>query len=65
MLQLVNKDGQIEGVTPGKGLLSITRGNKQLDAYIQSILKNINRMILYCFLSPFLFSSERMICFHA
>lgn len=55
MLQLANKDGRIEEVAPtGKGLLSIARGSRQLDAYIHSILKNTNRMILYCFLPSFL-----------
>jgi hypothetical protein len=55
MLQLANKDGQIEEVAPtGKSLLSIARGSRQLDAYIHSILKNTNRMILYCFLPSFL-----------
>ncbi|KAG7970449.1 hypothetical protein I3843_07G084600 [Carya illinoinensis] len=55
MLQLANKDGRIEEVAPtGKGLLSIARGSKQLDAYIHSILKNTNRMILYCFVPSFL-----------
>ncbi|KAI4349464.1 hypothetical protein L6164_010050 [Bauhinia variegata] len=55
MLQLANKDGRIEEAVPsGKGLLSIKRGSRQLEAYIHSILKNINRMILYCFLPSFL-----------
>ncbi|XP_019428214.1 PREDICTED: protein SPIRRIG-like isoform X2 [Lupinus angustifolius] len=55
MLQLANKDGKIEETAPGgKRLLSISRGNKQLEAYIHSILKNTNRMILYCFLPSFL-----------
>jgi hypothetical protein len=55
MLQLANKDGRIEeAAPPGKGLLSIGRGNRQLDAYIHAILKNTNRMILYCFLPSFL-----------
>ncbi|XVF80848.1 hypothetical protein PTKIN_Ptkin15bG0107900 [Pterospermum kingtungense] len=55
MLQLANKDGRIEEAAPsGKGLLSITRGSRQLDAYVHSILKNSNRMILYCFLPSFL-----------
>lgn len=54
MLQLANKDGRIEEAAPaGKGLL-FTRGSKQLDAYIHSLLKNTNRMILYCFLPTFL-----------
>ena len=55
MLQLANKDGRIEEAYPvTKGLLSIGRGNGQLDAYISAILKNTNRMILYCFLPSFL-----------
>ncbi|XP_038716795.1 protein SPIRRIG isoform X1 [Tripterygium wilfordii] len=55
MLQLANKDGRIEEAAPsGKGLLSIGRGSRQLDAYIHSILKNTNRTILYCFLPSFL-----------
>lgn len=56
MLQLSNKDGRIEVSPSGKGLLSIGRGSKQLDAYVHSILKNTNRMILYCFLPSFLIS---------
>ncbi|KAM1169270.1 hypothetical protein ACFX19_031614 [Malus domestica] len=57
MLQLANKDGRIEEATPsGKSLLSIGRGSRQLDAYLHSILKNTNRMILYCFLPSFLSS---------
>lgn len=57
MLQLANKDGHIEGAAAGgKGLLSITRGSKQLESYIQAILKNTNRMIMYCFLPSFLIS---------
>lgn len=56
MLQLANKDGRIEQAgPPGKGLLSIGRG-KQLDAYILSMFKNTNRMIMYCFLPSFLIS---------
>ncbi|XP_002520949.2 protein SPIRRIG [Ricinus communis] len=55
MLQLANKDGRIEEAAPaGKGLLAITRGSRQLDAYVHSLLKNINRMIMYCFLPSFL-----------
>ncbi|CAI9107753.1 OLC1v1007188C1 [Oldenlandia corymbosa var. corymbosa] len=57
MLQLANKDGRIEEATPtGKGILSIGRGSRQLDAYVHAILKNMNRMILYCFLPSFLIS---------
>ncbi|KAL3531297.1 hypothetical protein ACH5RR_010619 [Cinchona calisaya] len=55
MLQLANKDGRIEEATPtGKGLLSIGRGSRQLDAYIHAMFKNMNRMILFCFLPSFL-----------
>ncbi|XP_068651356.1 protein SPIRRIG-like isoform X2 [Aristolochia californica] len=55
MLQLANKDGRIEEATPtGKGLLSITRGSRQLETYVHALLKNTNRMILYCFLPSFL-----------
>ncbi|CAN8295817.1 unnamed protein product [Cochlearia groenlandica] len=55
MLQLANKDGRVEEVTPsGKGLLSLGRTTRQLDAYVHSILKTTNRMVLYCFLPSFL-----------
>lgn len=55
MLQLANKDGRVEETIPmGKGLLSIGRGSKQLDAYIHALFKNTNRMILFCFLPSFL-----------
>ncbi|KAL9318451.1 hypothetical protein ACSQ67_014968 [Phaseolus vulgaris] len=55
MLQLANKDGRIEEAAPiEKRLLSISRGSKQLEAYVHSILRNTNRMILYCFLPSFL-----------
>ncbi|KAL9227541.1 hypothetical protein vseg_003219 [Gypsophila vaccaria] len=55
MLQLANKDGRIEDASPSlKGLLSIGRGNRQLDPYISAILRNTNRMIVYCFLPSFL-----------
>ncbi|XP_042484806.1 protein SPIRRIG-like isoform X1 [Macadamia integrifolia] len=55
MLQLANKDGRIEEAAPtGKGLLPITRASRQLDTYIHALLKNMNRMIMYCFLPLFL-----------
>ncbi|OIT08173.1 PREDICTED: protein SPIRRIG isoform X2 [Nicotiana attenuata] len=55
MLQLANKDGRVEEAAPtGKGILSIGRGSKQLDAYVHAILKNTNRMILFSFLPLFL-----------
>ncbi|ONK60513.1 uncharacterized protein A4U43_C08F19280 [Asparagus officinalis] len=57
MLQLANKDGRVEEAAAcGKGLLSITRGSKQLESYVHAILKNTNRMIMYCFLPSFLVS---------
>ncbi|XP_023734944.1 protein SPIRRIG [Lactuca sativa] len=56
MLQLANKDGRIEQAgPPGKGILSIGR-SKQLDAYILSMFKNMNRTIMYCFHPQFLIS---------
>ncbi|EOA19773.1 hypothetical protein CARUB_v10000019mg [Capsella rubella] len=55
ILQLANKDGRVEQATSsGKGLLSIGRTTRQLDAYVHSVLKNTNRAILYCFLPSFL-----------
>ncbi|XP_019085122.1 PREDICTED: BEACH domain-containing protein A2-like [Camelina sativa] len=55
ILQLANKDGRVEEATSsGKGLLSIGRATRQLDAYVHSVLKNTNRAILYCFLPSFL-----------
>ncbi|KAL3328516.1 hypothetical protein AABB24_035913 [Solanum stoloniferum] len=55
MLQLANKDGRVEEAVPtGKGILSIGRGSRQLDAYVHAILKNTNRMILFSFLPLFL-----------
>ncbi|KAH9605434.1 hypothetical protein KSS87_015902, partial [Heliosperma pusillum] len=58
MLQLANKDGRLEGLSPAgaaaKGLLSIARGNQQVEPYIDGILKNTNRMVIYCFLPSFL-----------
>ncbi|XP_043717443.1 protein SPIRRIG-like isoform X1 [Telopea speciosissima] len=55
MLQLANKYGRIEEAAPmGKGLLSITRVSRQLDTYIHALLKNMNRMFMYCFLPSFL-----------
>ncbi|OVA03460.1 BEACH domain [Macleaya cordata] len=59
MLQLVNKDGRIEEApNTGKGLLSIARGSRQLDPYIHTLLKNTNRMIMYCFLPSFLITIQ-------
>ncbi|XP_064984682.1 protein SPIRRIG-like [Musa acuminata AAA Group] len=55
MLQLANKDGHVEDAVPaGKGILSIARGGKQLEAYINAILKNANHIIMYYFLPSFL-----------
>nr|XP_043618861.1 protein SPIRRIG-like isoform X2 [Erigeron canadensis] len=56
ILQLANKDGRIEqAAPPGKGLLLIGRA-KQLDSYILSLCRNVNRIIMYCFLPSFLIS---------
>lgn len=56
MLQLANKDRRVEEATlTGKGLLSRSRGGgRQVEAYVQGLLKNMNRMIMYCFTPPFL-----------
>ncbi|KAK9669660.1 hypothetical protein RND81_13G146400 [Saponaria officinalis] len=55
MLQLANKDGRIEEASPAaKGLVPIGRGHQRHDPYIGAILKNTNRMIIYCFLPNFL-----------
>nr|XP_043610012.1 protein SPIRRIG-like [Erigeron canadensis] len=57
MLQLANKDGRIEQAPPvGKGILSIGRGIRQLDAYVHAVFKNMNRVTMYCFLPSFLIS---------
>ncbi|XP_071742483.1 protein SPIRRIG-like [Rutidosis leptorrhynchoides] len=57
MLQLANKDGRIEQALPaGKGILSIGRGVRQLEAYVHSVFKNMNRVTMYCFLPSFLIS---------
>ena len=61
MLQLANKDGRIEEAMPaGNVLLSITRGSKQLEGYVQALLKCTNRMIMYCFLPSFLVSIQEL-----
>ncbi|KAF5820568.1 putative transcription factor WD40-like family [Helianthus annuus] len=57
MLQLANKDGRVEQAPPtGKGILSIGRGTKQIDSYVISVFKNMNRVTMYCFLPTFLIS---------
>lgn len=59
MLQLANKDGRIEEAMPaGNVILSITRGTRQLEAYVQALLKSTNRMIMYCFLPSFLMTIQ-------
>ncbi|XP_078429563.1 BEACH-DOMAIN HOMOLOG A1 isoform X2 [Wolffia australiana] len=59
MLQLANKDGRIEDAMPaGNVLLSITRGTRQLEAYMQALLKSTNRMIMFFFLPWFLASIQ-------
>ncbi|KAI3886193.1 hypothetical protein MKX03_010713 [Papaver bracteatum] len=55
MLHLSNKDGRIEEVSnTGKSFLSMAKGNRQLDPFVQTLLKNTNRLIMYCFLPSFL-----------
>ncbi|KAH7423408.1 hypothetical protein KP509_12G054200 [Ceratopteris richardii] len=56
MLQLANKDRRVEEATVmSKGLLLRGRGSsRQVEAYVQSLLKNVNRMIMYCFTPTFL-----------
>ncbi|CAM6104156.1 unnamed protein product [Calypogeia fissa] len=52
MLQMANRDGQVEDATPtSKGLLSLTRGGfRQVEPFVQALLKNANRMFMYSFL---------------
>ncbi|XP_024543043.1 protein SPIRRIG [Selaginella moellendorffii] len=52
MLQLANKHGRVEeAMTTGRSLLSLARGGfKQLEPFVQSLLRNTNRMLLFCFL---------------
>lgn len=53
MLQFANKNGYIEeAVHSGKSLFAM--GSRQLDSYINALLKNANRVIMYCFLPSFL-----------
>lgn len=53
MLQLANIDGRVEDATPAaKSMLFNRGGAKQAEAYVQALLKNMNRMIMFCFLPP-------------
>ena len=56
MLQLANSDGRVEEAVPaGKGLLALARGGgRQVEPYVQALLKNTNRMIMFCFLPTLL-----------
>jgi len=52
MLQLANADGRVEDATPiAKSMLFTRSGGRQAEAYVQSLLKNTNRMIMFCFLA--------------
>lgn len=52
MLQLANTDGRVEGATPiAKTMLFTRSGGRQAEAYVQSLLKNTNRMLMFCFLA--------------
>ncbi|CAN6439603.1 unnamed protein product [Victoria cruziana] len=54
-LQFLNKNGCIqEAIDTRKGQLPPTRGSEQIELYIYSLLKSINRMVMYCFLPSFL-----------
>lgn len=51
MLQLANTDGRVEDATPVAKSLLFTRGSgRQVETYVQALLKNTNRMIMYSFL---------------
>lgn len=51
MLQLANIDGRVEDATPiAKSMLFTRSGGRQAEAYVQSLLKNTNRMLMFCFL---------------
>jgi hypothetical protein len=52
VLQLANSDGRVEEAVPaGKGLLALARGGgRQVEPYVQALLKNTNRMIMFCLL---------------
>ena len=51
MLQLANIDGRVEDATPiAKSMLFSRSGGRQAEAYVQSLLKNTNRMLMFCFL---------------
>lgn len=51
MLQLANTDGRVEDATPiAKSMLFTRSGGRQAEAYVQSLLKNTNRMLMFCFL---------------
>ena len=58
MLQLANTDGRVEDAIPvAKSMLFTRNGGRQAEAYVQSLLKNTNRMLMFCFL-PQLISSN-------
>lgn len=52
MLQLANSDGRVEEAVPaGKGLMALARGGgRQVEPYVQALLKNTNRMVMFCLL---------------
>lgn len=60
MLHLANKDGYIEeAMSSSKGFLSLTRLNsRRVEPYINALLKNVNRVIMYCFLPSVLIANQ-------
>ncbi|KAJ7522141.1 hypothetical protein O6H91_19G085400 [Diphasiastrum complanatum] len=51
MLQLANKDGKLGEITPtSRGMLFTRASSRQIEPYVQTLLKNTNRAVMYCFL---------------
>ncbi len=51
VLQLANMDQRVEDATPAAKSLLFTRATgRQVEAYVQALLKNTNRMLMFCFL---------------
>lgn len=52
MLQLANTDGRVEDATPvAKSMLFTRSGGRQAEPYVQALLKNTNRMLMFCFIA--------------
>jgi hypothetical protein len=51
VLKLANMDQRVEDATPAAKSLLFTRATgRQAEAYVQALLKNTNRMLMFCFL---------------